>query len=1400
MKTLSKRMLSIVLALVMAMPVMLALPGAASANASDGTPKILEWDFVGSSKPSFTMTNTKEEEYRGYANASYGTNTLSLINYYSSNNWAYDGNNGIKSDNGIVWIEDLGSSLVANKDIDIQFTLATRGNIGDSNWGVFAIGSAYADEEGDSAVNNFLSLDNNGGLKYNYTSINTSASAKPVSGNFYNYRIYFDYNAKRVDIYRNNVLIGTKQDNDISIDNFKCIVFGTNITKKWTKNSIKKITISQYDPSNKSDMDDLCSASSVAASNIKSFSAKAYHVNAEADSNYYGNLVYCPANTTNFTGKSDKTGTDVSPYEFDRKRVRIMSPANVIGVYDGHNANPSFPMIFENKITGSNPVEYFVFLQPYATSDSEWNNRKFTFRYLWTGYSSGNRDNWPVVETSDNFDSQAKVQKSRSDVPADWKDGNNSYDNVPLNDRGYTDTHTSHQTNTSTSRYWMNSAQYNGSGDTTNYYEKISDFKLLLANYAQGARTKVTFWWVGGEGKVYYVTPKATTNFYVLNYEPIYNILKSSSPTTVTVNGTARNIRELRNYFISGEGSWMYTKASKAEALRRLAAVGDVDPNAYGYSDISADVAACAAEIKSAYENFISIPSILVKDTFKVSFTRTDGVSVPDRSITAGDPLGALPDNSSNAVADSTHHNVYTWEGILPTTVVHSSMAYSETANSTPCEFEDGDVVAATGSHNGYTVKECSGCSNEYNVYNALNWTEYNSVLSDYNTKTTNNKYTTSTVNSCIEAAAAYTHLNDTDNTPQNTPQSTINTAAGVIDTAVKALEGRASFLALDAAKQAHENFVLNHDSEYTTSSKTAFATYLNDTDEFPLENDADRANTGVSQNGDIELETAKYEAINRATYLDPVADISSLEDAYAEGDELLNSLAGKAAQYDSTSVSALVTAVEAANASKFIGATAEEKADFGTKGENSDQNAADALAENITDAIAGLTIAEIKDGEVTVDTSAFEAAVNALNNLDPDAYEEDELHSLANAKDTINDYYGTAKVEYGDDYINVVNGITTQAKAEEATGVILGALNSCIKRYAVTRNGFSNYGIKNGTEKNGGINYGATLTCDSGSAETAWFIEIETSSMHKYLAFQKYGRELETKILGRTVVNAVKRDATNNCRIMITRSYGDERAPVQYANFVANGTEFELPSAPSVAYYHFEGYKYKNGANINTSTITINGDTEIVAVYSQNNTLSCSVNAKDINEITIPTDSVAYNEKVVLDGGEGTYGWLEKIGTTYRPFYIGRKVSFFATESIVLEAVDEETFNSYGSIPCVNLRQSGVVTADSKKVFNAQLVPGDADVREYGILIAAPSSKGGAEARTPLDSEIIIENSGQQAGYAILRAKSTKLVGANQFSIVVSGALPEGYKYRGYVIYQYKGALQTAYSEVMYN
>ena len=495
-------------------------------------------------------------------------------------------------------------------------------------------------------------------------------------------------------------------------------------------------------------------------------------------------------------------------------------------------------------------------------------------------------------------------------------------------------------------------------------------------------------------------------------------------------------------------------------------------------------------------------------------------------------------------------------------------------------------------------------------------------------------------------------------------------------------------------------------------------------------------------------------------------ADLTKLENAYNKADSLLLSLDGKIAQYDASSVNALISAVNDPDVLKYINADSETKAEYSGDA----QTEADALADDILDAIDGLEIVASEVSTETVD--AYETAVATISNLDPDAY--DQTQSITTATSTVNTIVGGTSVEYGTATINVVDMTATDSDVQDATTAILSALTNSVKTYTIKTYGVDETSFNNGTfsgeSETYTATYGTTVTC-VGDPATAWYLGIKTATTEKELTYYGYGRRLQLKVMGDLEIKAVKPSETNH-QIKIVRDYDDtDTSPVQLVDYVSSDYEFELPDAPAYAYYTFAGYTVGEDDYDAGDKITINADTEIIAKYNHNADAACAINSNAGNV------STSYNNKVTLNGFNDTYGWVEQTGeNTYRPFCIGKDVTLFASESTTINAVDEETFNNYEfTLPVINMRQSGTMKNDTKTIFNAQLVDGGREIKEYGVLVGVGSLT---------EDDLTIENSGKHEDYTIVRAKSTRLVGANQFSIAINN-IPDGYMYRGYVIYE---------------
>ena len=1408
------------MALIMAMPMMFALPEAASAATYDASSlqnKILEWDFV-SAKPSITITNTTGEN-RGTVPSSGGSRScnLSLECWSNGDNlWRYDGSDGMKSDDGVAWIENLGDYLEANKDIDIRFTIATRNNIGDSTHGIFCIGSSYVDS-GDEKnnANNLVYLDNTGELKYDCQNSNTSIyvgnKTQPTSGTFYNFRIYFDNAQHRLNIYRDGFLLGSVQNNSLSKSNFGTIAFGVNRTNKWNKNTIRYISISQptikdADSANAVDMDTIGSISKQTV-NASVGAVHSGNTNAGAVKQ---NVLYPNAGGA---PDSDTYNNDLSNNSNTRMKTKFMFPSlRFVYSYDGSNSAFKIPVIVYVNKDGGTLKKYAV--DYIAVDNANW---KMT-NSLW--YKCSDWNNWNQTVTG-----------SVNDTTIISSDPTHDHTNFNSGNRDSAN-------GTDGSNYLSNYVEYKGSVDTSQYYTTLSvpTFTIKYDGWAS--------WWEWGTKYDYYNLVSDYPNIIRTGMVPCYNkgtvVIKVMNYAKIgavidEINGS--DFQALVTD-VKTNASWKYTADSVKKFYAMLNRVKNFSINSSNY-DYSSDktVEAVADEMKSIVRDFNSYGEP-TKKNFTITYVDKNGSS-STATVLAGNTLAnktsgaSVPSLPSPEYVSNNKHNTYSYSssGVWDDSttpagnhIPHSNETYTVNTTLVNCTGAAGTPVAATSEHNGYTPYECTVCHHETSrTYNPLNWGTYDTNKSAYDTATTTDAalYTDDTLTACTTAVtSAISGINRATMTGANTPQSTVNTAATAISDALANLKGRAAFGALDTAKTTAMNWASAEArrSEYTSSSIQAYKDYLNSTTQFPYENNASRTNTPVDYQSAIDAEVTKYgnaQAYALENILDPLADLTYFDAEYDKANTFLLNLNGKTAEYTEESVQALVNAVTAAadpegsnkSVQTIASANAAARADFG----QAVQTDATTFANNIKTAMDGLQKVETIVAE-TVDTSAFDAAVAILNNIDPDAYDVtegdvDSIRRSANATISTEEN----QITYGNAHINVLNGSITQQNLNDATSVIATALTVHTKLYTITKDaeGSTDFTVssRGGTSYGSGdsAEYGTTIIASTNdNSEVAWYLEIRTGSMWKKLAFQGYGKRLSTKVLGNTRIKAVKNDGTKS-KVTIYRTYDSkevgEKSPIQVVDYVSGS--YTLPVAPAIAFYSFD--KYYIGENdvydeyAAGDEVTINEDTVIIAKYDAAPGADCAINV--LSDET-QNQTVAYNTKVTLTGAADTYAWVEAIDAThFRPFKIGKDVEFLASESTELKAVTKSEFDAFKfTFPCINLRQDGIIESGGKKVFNAQLVNDGKEVQEYGILVAAPYGSNPISMSNLLPSMVVIENSGKHAdgGYQILRAKSTKLVGASQFTISVS-SLPENYIYRGYAIYKdANGNLQTVYSEAM--
>lgn len=296
------------------------------------------------------------------------------------------------------------------------------------------------------------------------------------------------------------------------------------------------------------------------------FDAVAYHsgtnssgetVNSVANGGY-SNVVYS-SKTTNFTSSVTLKGV----------KSKIALPNVIVLAYDGTN-DVYGPIVYETVISGTTSFGTKYYIDFVGSQDAT-----FGFTQNWAGFQAGNYWLWPAdnIEQADSF-------------------------GYALADGTEYNLKSSAQVNTGTPRFWWNRLTYLGSGNTADYYDKVSNITFKLHNFQNSS---------GGND-----TTTATHTNYVINYEPVAKntqTLTAMLRTALTDNGTAA--------YKEGGLSAIFNAID-------LFTPDSLNPNSYTYSDDTAEanVTACAAAIKNAVSSYTE-PGTPAKDSAEYAALRT---------------------------------------------------------------------------------------------------------------------------------------------------------------------------------------------------------------------------------------------------------------------------------------------------------------------------------------------------------------------------------------------------------------------------------------------------------------------------------------------------------------------------------------------------------------------------------------------------------------------------------------------------------------------------------------------------------------------------------------------------------------------------------------------------------
>ena len=524
--------------------------------------------------------------------------------------------------------------------------------------------------------------------------------------------------------------------------------------------------------------------------------------------------------------------------------------------------------------------------------------------------------------------------------------------------------------------------------------------------------------------------------------------------------------------------------------------------------------------------------------------------------------------------------------------------------------------------------------------------------------------------------------------------------------------------------------------------------------------------------------------------------DFSVLEKAYGKVNSFLLDLNNKNAMYNITSMQNLIDAMSDENIAVYLGA--DDLSGFTPE----DEEASILIAENINSAYSSL-----QSISGACDLSAYLTAARATAYLDSDAYTP--TNSIDSAIRIANILIKTKKLNYTDplssentSVISSFKETATQQNVDDATRTLLDSLYVSIKKYDVITSGavedasFQN-GTSTGETSPYTATYGSTVIAYSDIEDTAWYMDFSSDATSRTRQFQSWGPTFRAKVFANLNIYAETRSEETPNMVRILRSYSNipKKSSIQAMNFV--DSSFILPEAKACPNYTFSGYIIGNDTGNVLSAgdeISISGDTDIQALYTLNEGAECAVYAIALDGGEGFNDSVGYNEKIELKGGEGAYAWVEELGEgRFRPFAIGCNISFLASESINLRAVTKAQFDEFSFVlPAINMRKEGALCENTKVIFNGQIVDPNDKVREYGVLIAV--LKNGYEMDL---NDLKVEDAGKYENYDIIRAKSTRKVGENQFAVGINGLAGKDYIYKGYLIFEKtNGEFITVYSD----
>lgn len=400
--------------------------------------------------------------------------------------------------------------------------------------------------------------------------------------------------------------------------------------------------------------------------------SKSYSFNTSTPSNvgdYSKNLIYAGDYSEKASAKFNNFNSSNSS---NSNTVNIYSSAISVGIYSGAGTDIRFPVASANvAYTDQNGVKNYVGIDHISYDDS----------LFGLGV-----DTWKRCNSDTDF--------------TDNSDNTHDFSSSSTGGKDRTKNSPEPQFSTKDKKYWKNYIKYKGTGNSSNYFDVLSN---PTYNY------QADYYWTRPinkkDSKSNYTNTISTANqsFYVLNVKPLKDLLESPSFKT-----------DFQNVV---DNEWKYDELALADYYDMYYKLLSFDLSAQDYSSASA-VENVASTIKSLVASYYSEPIRLKK--FNVLYTFADGTSKTE-TITAGTSLaGLIPNNTTPKSNKNGTHSVYTWsDNCSESTVPQKDVTYHETFKDVDCTYdvtEEDGVITSKCNVCGYVKTEIKL---NYDAYNA---------------------------------------------------------------------------------------------------------------------------------------------------------------------------------------------------------------------------------------------------------------------------------------------------------------------------------------------------------------------------------------------------------------------------------------------------------------------------------------------------------------------------------------------------------------------------------------------------------------------------------------------------------------------------------------------------------